>query len=442
MLKNFLKAGFGSAGAQAINLAALPIISRLYSPEQYAVWAIVVATAMIFGSIACLRYELAIVLPKDRDDACALFVWSIICSIVIAMLTAALSVLLLGADLIEIGAGTHPYQYTIWAPLLVAATGFTLALQYWAVRNESYALNSAAQVGLAITALAVQISYALIFGGDANGLIAGSLVGQLTAVVTLTGGCLFTRNLPSVSSGVLRRIPAVIRTHYLFPLYSMPYILFGAIRARASVYVIAFFLAPREVGLYAFAYRIMNFPVSLISAALRPVLFRETSVQGVVALEHRITRILHWLALIATPMVVVYFYWSEELFLLVFGEQWKGAALYGKFFILPVFTFMFCNWMDRIMDVIGQQRLTMGLEIVFGTLSVLSLWAAFAFGLGLLAALTMQCIVLITYNLSYLILAYDRAGYAKKPLLALSGTITAVAAGTALLLQLLHSAVD
>ena len=436
MLKNFLKAGFGSVGAQAINLAALPIISRLYAPEEYAVWAIVIATAMIFGGVACLRYEVAIVLPDDQDDASALFLWSIGSSALMAALVAGVGVLLIVTGFVQIGEGEVAYHYTLLAPLLVAMTGFTLALQYWAIRQEAYALNSGAQIGLAATTLAVQFYYALVYGGHATGLIAGSLVGQVIAVATLAAGCLVSGNRPIISATVLGRVLPVIREHYRFPLYSMPYSLFGTIRERASVYVIALFLSSREVGLYALAYRIMNFPVSLISAALRPVVFKESSVQGVAALENRVNRILHWLALLATPMVVVYFYWSEEIFALVFGTRWRDAALYGEFFALPVFTFMFCNWMDRIMDVIGQQRLTMTLEIVFGSLSVLSLWAAFAAGLGLIYALGMQCAVLIAYNVSYLVLAYDRASYAMAPLLRHLGLIVVVSAATAMTMEL------
>ena len=73
MLRNFLKAGIGGAGSQAINFLALPVISRLYAPKDYAVWAIIMASSSILGSIACLRYELAIVIPYDDEEASSLF---------------------------------------------------------------------------------------------------------------------------------------------------------------------------------------------------------------------------------------------------------------------------------------------------------------------------------------------------------------------------------
>ena len=91
MLKNFLKAGCGGVGAQALNLLSLPIISRLYTPEVFATWAIVMATAGIFGSIACFRYELAIVIPKEEKEASSIFWWCVISAIGMGLIVALLA---------------------------------------------------------------------------------------------------------------------------------------------------------------------------------------------------------------------------------------------------------------------------------------------------------------------------------------------------------------
>ncbi|MCB1686268.1 MAG: lipopolysaccharide biosynthesis protein [Pseudomonadales bacterium] len=428
MLTKFLKAGFGSVGAQVINLAALPVIARLYEPEEYAVWAIVIATAMIFGGIASLRYEVAIVLPERQEDASAVFIWCVLCSLSAGLLVAAGAALVSQTGYLEGGAEGNELLHTLFTPLLVTTLGLTLALQHWAVRLGRYALNSVSQLGLAVFTLLVQFSYAVLGDGGAMGLVIGSLAGQIAAVAILSVGCATKSARPELSVSAIRRLPEMIRDYYRFPLYSMPYVLFGTIRDRASVYVIALFLGTRDAGLYAFAYRIMNFPVSLVSAALRPVVFREATTGGVGALEDRINLILRWLVLLATPVLVVYFRWSDQIFAFVFGEEWRGAALYADFIALPVFTFMFCNWLDRILDVLGRQRLTLGMEIAFGSASIIALWVAFEWDFDLRVALAAQCAILIAYNLAYLVAAYDCAGYRKTPLLHHAGLVLLVAA--------------
>jgi len=165
--------------------------------------------------------------------------------------------------------------------------------------------------------------------------------------------------------------------------------------------------------MYAFAYRILYFPVNLISSALRPVLFYETALKGVRRLEEQINAILKWLVIIVTPFVVLYLFYSRFLFRVFFGERWSDAGFMGVFIIFPVFTFLFCNWMDRIMDVLGKQKLTLFLEIFFASLSITGLWLGFWLNLGMIGALLMQCIVLVTYNITYLYIVYSVANFDK-----------------------------
>lgn len=442
MLLKFMKAGSGAVGAQIVNLLALPLISRLYSPEEFAVWAIVLATAGIFGGIACFRYELAIVIPSDEEEASALF-WSCgVSSLVMGILVALGSSAFFALQPSSPPDAVDSRFFVIYGPLLVTATGMTLALQYWAVRRQSFGISSASQLGSAIVALVVQVGYASLHEGGAFGLLVGSLVGQIVALIVLAAGSAWLVGWPNISWAVLRRIPKALANHTRFPKYSAPYSLFGTMRARASVYVLAMFLLPREIGLYAFAYRILNFPVSLISGALRPVIFQQAASSGSAAVEHIINRIMRWLAFSTTPLVVIFFFYAEPLFAVLFGAQWVDAAYYGKFFLIPVFTFLFCNWLDRVMDVIGQQRVTMNLEVVFSVLSIGGLWAGLFFGVGLFGALLIQSAVLIVYNVTYLIVTYDRAGYNKIELLRLASLIASVASASFLCVYFVDSLIE
>jgi O-antigen/teichoic acid export membrane protein len=413
VLKKFLKAGFGGVGAQAVNVLSLPIIARLYTPEVYATWAIVMATAGIFGSIACFRYELAIVIPKEEKEASSIFWWCVISAIGMGSIVALLAQMPWLQKFIKTETAGNEWFYSLFASLLVTTMGLTFALQYWNVRQKGYAINSFAQIALVVVTLILQAAWVMKYSASSIGLLIGSLGGQFTAVLLLMIGVIYTGRHPKIAEDILWGMPNIIRSQRRFFLYSTPYTLFGAARARVSVFVIDYFLTSREVGLYAFAHRVMNFPVSLVSNALRPVLFQETATKGVDLLEDKINKILKWMAVITIPFVVLYFFYAKELFILFFGERWAGSGFIGKFLILPVFTFMFCNWMDRIMDVMGKQRLVLILEITFASMSIGGLWIGFVLKLGLNGALLIQCIILIKYNIVYLYIAYDKAGYDK-----------------------------
>ena len=65
----------GATGAaQLIGILSSPIITRLYSPSDYGAFAVAGAVLTLLVSIACLRYELAIPLPKGDADAANVFV--------------------------------------------------------------------------------------------------------------------------------------------------------------------------------------------------------------------------------------------------------------------------------------------------------------------------------------------------------------------------------
>jgi hypothetical protein len=59
----------GTGLAQIIPLAITPILARIYSPEQFGVFALFIAVASSLSVVATGRYELAIMLPRKDVDA-------------------------------------------------------------------------------------------------------------------------------------------------------------------------------------------------------------------------------------------------------------------------------------------------------------------------------------------------------------------------------------
>ncbi|MBV5329531.1 MAG: hypothetical protein JZU65_18210, partial [Chlorobium sp.] len=73
MIKAILKSAFGGSGGQIINFLAIPILARLYTPDDFAFWALCLAGMLLVGTIASFRYELAIMIPTDEQEAADVF---------------------------------------------------------------------------------------------------------------------------------------------------------------------------------------------------------------------------------------------------------------------------------------------------------------------------------------------------------------------------------
>jgi O-antigen/teichoic acid export membrane protein len=72
----------GTVIAQAISILVTPILTRLYTPEEFGLFAIFVAISSVLGSIANGRFELALLLPKVDKNAFEVFKLGLIINIV------------------------------------------------------------------------------------------------------------------------------------------------------------------------------------------------------------------------------------------------------------------------------------------------------------------------------------------------------------------------
>ena len=82
--KNVLTLSIGTTLAQALPIAVSPILTRIYSPDDFGILALFISISLIFGSIANLRYELAVVLPERDEDAISVFILGCIVTFIIS----------------------------------------------------------------------------------------------------------------------------------------------------------------------------------------------------------------------------------------------------------------------------------------------------------------------------------------------------------------------
>jgi len=82
-----LKLVTGTTIAQIITIVASPILTRLYGPEAFGFFALFTSITSIIGVIACIRYELAIMLPKSDEEAANLLGLCFLCVAMVSGLT-------------------------------------------------------------------------------------------------------------------------------------------------------------------------------------------------------------------------------------------------------------------------------------------------------------------------------------------------------------------
>ena len=144
-----LKIAGGTTFAQILSVLATPILTRIYGPESYGLSALFVSIVATVGVVACLRYELAIMLPKRDEDATNLLAASLILAGVVSLLTVP-AIYYAGDFIIESlkSPGLGPYLWLV--PIAVFANGAVLAFNYWISRTRHFGSLSIARVASSI----------------------------------------------------------------------------------------------------------------------------------------------------------------------------------------------------------------------------------------------------------------------------------------------------
>ena len=143
----------GSSLSQVILLLITPVLTRIFTPDDFGVYATFFALVSILVLIVTGRYEVAILLPKEEQEAVSLF----FISILLAFVACALLYLVLPftLPLVERYAGTSFGPVRHWLPPTIFLLAIVQAAGFLANRNKKYKLLSSSRiVGSGSTGLA------------------------------------------------------------------------------------------------------------------------------------------------------------------------------------------------------------------------------------------------------------------------------------------------
>lgn len=342
----------GTLGAQAILIASSPILTRLYNPEDFGLFSVFISMQGMVGSIAALRFELAIPLPEDERSAVALGITG---GTVVFLLSLALLVVVLGySESLAAQFNTPVLAPYLWLlPTAFLANGLFIVLNMLCVRHERYDQMAKAKVLQSlITVLTQMIGFT--FGGLA--LIIGRVLGNLAAVTHLGSGV--ARNFIVVARTLKPRdLWQVAKNYQKFPLISTWAALASNIGSSVTPLLFASYFGVEMAGYYAVTMMVMVVPMSVIGVAVHNAFYRKAiDAHKAEVLSNLIQAVQSRLVLAAMPILAFSAFFLPDLFVLVFGDAWLMSGILAVW-ILPWMFFQItiapCTGIFPIIDRLG-----------------------------------------------------------------------------------------
>lgn len=340
----------GTAGGQLLMVLAAPLLTRLFSPEDFGLLAVYGGLLALFLVVANLRYEIAIPLPEDEQMAADVTALCLLAVCATSLLTALL-VFFAGAAIAE-RLGVPALAEHLWMlPVGVFSGGTYLAFHHWAVRHKRFADIAGTRIKQVAATLAVQlIGYTL----GPIALLLGHACGHGMGGLGLSRHFLRSPQLRRVSvTGIL----AAARRYRRFPLFSTWTGLFNTAGSQLPPLLLAALFNPVAAGLYALAQRVLGAPMAVIGTAIGGVFLanaaearREGNLAPLVASVHE------RLAQIAMPAALVILVAAPDLFTLVFGERWHDAGHFAQWMAPWLYVTFVASPLSSLFDVLEQQK--------------------------------------------------------------------------------------
>lgn len=373
----------GSAAAHLITAAVMPVSTRLYSPGDFAAASVFASLVGILVAASCLRFDVAIALPADDEEAANLLGLSVLAAVGAAALAAV--ALLLLPDTVLAGLGQPAVVPLLWLlPPTLLIGGLYLALQTWYVRFKRFGPIARSRLGQSVAAAGGQVALG-VAGFAPLGLIVGQMLNYGAGSLGLGLGALW-RQRALLARISWRGMARAFRAHRRFPQFSVWEALANAASIHAPVLLIAALAAGPEAGYLTLAIFLLQAPMALVGNAVGQVYLSGAPAAHrrgeLAAYTRRMARGLFAAAVVPLGLVAVV---SPFAFELVFGEGWGRAGVLVAW-MTPWFLLQFVTSpISTALHVVGAQRTAMFLQIAGLLTRVAPILGAHVAGSGYLA---------------------------------------------------------
>jgi O-antigen/teichoic acid export membrane protein len=326
----------GTLIAQLIPLFLQLYLRRIYTPEDFGAFSVYFNLLGVFIIFCSLRYEAAVVLPKNDVHAINVLSLALFLTLSFGLL---FLIFLFFFNTVFCKWVNFPIQYASYLYLLpFSAILFSTyqILNYWLVRNKQFKSSAINKVSRRFFEGITQVSFKSFRN---SGLFLGDFIGNLANVIS----GIFQINRKSkirLDQISLRKMRFVAIRYRDFPLFNLGPTLLSSIANILPYVLINKFYTTEELGYIDLAKMVLSIPLAFISVTISQVLFQQVSSNSnnQVSILGEIKKIFILILIISFIEILIIQLWSPLLFGFIFGSNYSVSGEYSK---ILVFSFVF-----------------------------------------------------------------------------------------------------
>lgn len=397
----------GTIFSQILVILAAPILTRLYGPDDFGVWALYLSITSIISVVACMRYEYSIMLPESSEEAVNLLGLSFLAVLFVSGLISPV-IWYFKEPIVNI-LNSQQVGDQLWlVPPFIFVNGLFLALNSWNSRTKFFKRLSLSRVFSSVSSTATQIGLGFIEKVGAGGLIVGSLTGQFIATFVLGGQIWRDDRKLIVKSLSWEKIYEGFKKYRKFSLIDTWGALMNSVSWQLPAFLLSAFFTPAVVGFYSLGFRLLQLPMSFIGSSISQVFFQRASkafAEG--TLPSLVENVFRMLVVIGMFPILILTIVGSDVFTVIFGKAWAEAGIYTQILSLWAFVWFISSPLTAIYVVVEKYHfgfhynffnlITRFLSLTIGGLLGSARTALILFSLSGIAVYGYLCLKMMSY---------------------------------------------
>lgn len=404
MKKNTAKMLSGNAAAQAIGLLFYPLLTRLYSSDDFGVLNLFLSIGGILTLVATADYQYAILLPKSERKALSVFHAAAACLLSVVLLTT-LSVFFRNPISAWFNAPELAAFYPLMPLFVLLSASWTL-FNYWFTRHKRFGTIGLYQVNQTLSNSILKSLFGLA-GKLHWGLFVSTLLGLAVSLGTtlLTTFRTWGKQLRNFDA---RQTRTALRRYARFPLYSLPRSLVNNLSSNLPFFLLtpAFGLGP--MGYFGMGLTLAFRPVNMVAASLYQVFFQKMAqnVQERKPVRAFFRKFVLKAFLVVVPGFGLLYFILPQLCRWLLGAGWETTGEYIRLMLPWIAMVCAGSCVSFIADIFQKQAIMLLVEIAYLALRTAGLLA------GILCRDIRLAILLYSFSgvavIAFQLLWYDR----------------------------------